>query len=83
MNGHEEVANCYHGLGDIYKYSKFDFYEAEKAYEKALLIREKIQFQDWKVLYKNYYSLAATNRSQLDFEKAFPMEVKRWKLRVS
>ncbi len=66
----EEVSNCYHGLGDIYKYSKFDFYEAEKAYEKALLIREKIQFQDQKVLYKNYYSLAATNRSQLDFDKA-------------
>ncbi|HZB14490.1 MAG TPA: tetratricopeptide repeat protein, partial [Chryseolinea sp.] len=66
----EQVANCYHGLGDIYKYSKFDFYEAEKAYEKALLIREKIQLQDQEVLYKNYYNLAATNRSQLDFEKA-------------
>ena len=26
----EEVSNCYHGLGNIYKYYKFDFYEAEK-----------------------------------------------------
>jgi CHAT domain-containing protein len=66
----EQVANCYHGLGDIYKYYKFDFYEAEKAYEKALLIRETILFQNRRVLFRNYYSLAATNRSQLDFEKA-------------
>ncbi len=66
----EQVANCYHGLGDIYKYNKFDFYQAEKCYERALLIREKIQFQDLKILYRNYYSLAATNRSQSDFEKA-------------
>ena len=66
----EEVSNCYHGLGNIYKYYKYDFYEAEKCYEKALLIREKIQFKDEEALYKNYYSLAATNRSQRDFEKA-------------
>ncbi len=66
----EQVAGCYHGLGDIYKYYTFDFREAEKCYEKALQIREKIKFQDNTVLYRNYYSLAATNRSQHDFEKA-------------
>ena len=66
----EEVSNCYHGLGDIYKYYKFDFHEAEECYEKALLIRDKIKFQHPVALYKNYYSLAATNRSQRDFEKA-------------
>ncbi len=66
----EEVSNCYHGLVNIYKYYKFDFYEAEKCYEKALLIRERINFQNLDVLYQNYYSLAATNRSQHDFEKA-------------
>ena len=44
----EEVSNCYHGLGNIYKYYKFDFYEAEKCYEKALLIREKIGFQQFR-----------------------------------
>ena len=44
----EEVSNCYHGLGNIYKYYKFDFYEAEKCYEKALLIREKINFQEFR-----------------------------------
>ena len=66
----QEVSNCYHGLGNIFKYYKFDFYEAEKCYEKALMIREKIGFDDQDALYKNYYSLAATNRSQFDFEKA-------------
>ena len=65
-----EVSDCYHGLGNIYKYYKFDFYEAEKCYEQALLIREKIGFADSVKLYRNYYSLAATNRSQFDFEKA-------------
>ncbi len=65
-----EVANCYHGLGDIYKYHKFDFQEAENSYEKALRIREKIKLSDTLTLYRNYYSLAATNRSQRDFEKA-------------
>ncbi|HTE32233.1 MAG TPA: tetratricopeptide repeat protein, partial [Chryseolinea sp.] len=66
----KELADCYHGLGDVYKYNKFDFLEAEKCYEKALSIREKIHFDDTEVFYKNYYSLAATNRSQHDFEKA-------------
>lgn len=65
-----EVSQCYHGLGNIYKYYKFDFYEAEKCYERALLIREKIGFKDSLKLYRNYYSLAATNRSQFDYEKA-------------
>lgn len=65
-----EVSDCYHGLGNIYKYYKFDFYQAEKCYEQALLIREKIGFTDSLKLYRNYYSLAATNRSQFDFDKA-------------
>ncbi len=65
-----QVAMCYHSLGDVYKYNKFDFLEAERCYDKALLVRERINFQDKKVLYQNYYSLAATNRSQNDFEKA-------------
>lgn len=71
-----EVSNCYHGLGNIYKYYKFDFYEAEQCYEKALLIREQLGFNDADVLYKNYYSLAATNRSQFDFEKALSYGIK-------
>ena len=76
----EEVSNCYHGLGNIYKYYKFDYYEAEKCYEKALLIREKIGFTNSDVLYKNYYSLAATNRSQNDFEKALSYGTKALEL---
>ncbi len=76
----EEVSNCYHGLGNIYKYYKFDFYEAEKCYEKALLIREKIGFDDLDALYKNYYSLATTNRSQHDFEKALSYGTKALEL---
>ena len=72
INGqwNKRIAQCYHGLGDIYKYSKFDFHEAEKCYEKALLIREKINSRDSSALYQNFYSLAATNRSQHDYEKA-------------
>lgn len=72
LNGEssQEVAKCYHGLGDVYKYNKLDFYEAETNYEKALTIREGIGFKDTLVLYRNFYSLAATNKSQLDFEKA-------------
>ena len=66
----KQIANCYHDIGDIYKYKKSDFLEAENAYEKALQLRESIDFQDWKVLFANYYSLATTNRSQRDFEKA-------------
>ena len=66
----EQIANCYHGIADIYKYKKSDFLEAEKAYEKALQLRESIDFQPWNVLFANHYSLATTNRSQSDFEKA-------------
>jgi tetratricopeptide (TPR) repeat protein len=40
------------------------------SYEKALSIRERIGFSDTLILYRNFYSLAATNRSQKDFEKA-------------
>ncbi|MEO8473578.1 MAG: CHAT domain-containing tetratricopeptide repeat protein [Chryseolinea sp.] len=66
----KEAAACYHGLGDVYKYNKFDFHQAEESYETALSIREKIGFRDTLILYYNYYSLAATNRSQNDYEKA-------------
>src|SRR5690606_26645156 len=48
-----EVAACYHSLGDIYKYTTFDFYSAEKAYETALAIRTRIGFKDPVVLYRN------------------------------
>lgn len=65
----QDVAKCYHGIGDVNKYNALDFYEAEINYEKALRIRERIGFKDTLVLYRNFYSLAATNRSQRDFEK--------------
>ena len=79
----QEVAKCYHGLGDVYKYNKLDFYQAEINYEKALTIRERIQFQDTLVLYKNFYSLAATNRSQNDFEKGLSYGSKAMELAKS
>lgn len=70
----EMAARCYHGLGDIYKYFKYDFYRAEKAYENSLTIRERLtgteKESDSILFYQLYYSLAATNRSQRDFEKA-------------
>ena len=65
-----DVAACYHELGDIYKYTTFDFPAAEKSYETALTIREQIGLKDPVILYRNYYSLAATNGSQRDFGKA-------------
>lgn len=69
-NREAEIANCYHGIGDVYKYLKSDFLEAEKVYEKSLRIRETLELQDTLKLFRNYYNLATTNRSQRDFEKA-------------
>ncbi len=72
LNGNwdEQIANCYHGIGDVYKYLKSDFLDAEKLYEKALHIREAIGLGDTITLYRIHYNLATTNRSQRDFEKA-------------
>jgi len=72
----KHVAACYHGLGDIYKYKKNDFEEAERCYEKALKIREHIHFDDARILTSNYYNLALTNRSQADYEKALAYGMK-------
>ncbi len=69
-NWEAEVAKCYHSIGDVYKYLKSDFLEAEKVYEKSLQIREAIHSRDFTALFRNYYNLATTNRSQQDFEKA-------------
>ena len=69
-NAHELTAACYHGMGDVYKYRVYDFTNAEKCYEKALAMREKILSKNDRALARNYYSLATTNRSQQDFEKA-------------
>lgn len=82
LNGEwtKEVAKCYHGAGDVNKYNKLAFYDAEVNYEKALSIRERIGFQDTLVLYKNFYSLAATNRSQMDFEKGLSYGTKALEL---
>lgn len=65
-----QVAECYRRLGDVFKYKKSDFREAERCYEKALQIWEKIEFHDHVELFRNYYSLSTTNKSQRDFEKA-------------
>ena len=72
----KHVAACYHGLGDIYKYKKTDFEAAERCYEKALKIRERIHFNDARILTSNYYNLALTNRSQADYEKALAYGMK-------
>lgn len=68
--GSLKAASCYHGLGDVYKFTVFNFQLAEEYYERALGIREKQHFTDTIALFNNYYGLAATNRSQDDFEKA-------------
>lgn len=64
------VADCYHVLGDVYKFKVYDFQAAERSYEKALQIREHIGVTDPKLLMTTYYNLAATNRSQHEYEKA-------------
>ncbi len=76
----EQIANGYHGLGDIYKYNKGDFLLAEKSYEKALQIREKIKLDNIRVLTRNYYNLATTNNSQQDYEKALAYGIKTLQL---
>ena len=81
VSGPKRLATVIMVWVNIYKYYKFDFYMKRKsAYEKALLIREKIGFQNLDVLYKIYYSLAATNRSQHDFEKALSYGTKALEL---
>ncbi len=66
----ESVASCYLGIADVYKYRSYDFTNAEKNYEKALFILEKSGSKNSRLLAENYYSLATTNRSQQDYEKA-------------
>jgi CHAT domain-containing protein len=64
------LADCYHVLGDVYKFKVYDFQEAERCYEKALQIREHIGLTDARLLMTTYYNLAVTNRSQREYEKA-------------
>lgn len=64
------LADCYHVLGDVYKYKVYDFQAAERSYEKALQIREHLGLADAVLLITSYYNLAATNRSQHEYEKA-------------
>jgi len=64
------LADCYHVLGDVYTFKVYDYQAAERSYEKALQIREHIGLTDAKLLMTTYYNLAATNRSQQEYEKA-------------
>lgn len=66
----EEVAQCFFGMGDVYKYRLYDFEAAERSYEKALAIRESLNPADEFDLATTYFNLATTNRSQQDYEKA-------------
>lgn len=65
-----QLANCFQGLADVYKYTVFNFQLAEEYYERALGIHEKNHSTDTITLYQIYYGLAATNRSQQDYDKA-------------
>jgi CHAT domain-containing protein len=67
---HPEVARCYIAIGDIFKYSTYDFFLAEQNYERALKILEQIPEKDNVQLARTYYNLATTNRSQRDHVKA-------------
>jgi CHAT domain-containing protein/tetratricopeptide (TPR) repeat protein len=59
-----------HALGDVYKYVLYDFNAAEKNYERALSIQERLGSGDTRNLTRLYYNLATTNRSQLEYETA-------------
>jgi CHAT domain-containing protein/tetratricopeptide (TPR) repeat protein len=74
--GNDLVATCYQGRADMYKYYLFDFEKAEQLYEKALQIRENIQWKDEGDFARLYYNLATTNRSQQDYEKAIAYGIK-------
>lgn len=67
---HPEVAECYLSLGNIFKYSTYDFFLAEKNYENALKILEQLPETNNVQLARTYYNLATTNRSQRDHVKA-------------
>ncbi|MFZ2905781.1 MAG: CHAT domain-containing tetratricopeptide repeat protein [Cyclobacteriaceae bacterium] len=73
---HPEVAKCYIAMGDIYKYSTYDFFLAEHTYELALKILEQMAEKDIMQLARTYYSLATTNRSQRDHVKALSYALK-------
>jgi len=66
----ELIAECYQGIADVYKYFTYQFNEAEQNYEKALTLRLKMKDANVYSVATNYFSLAATNRSQRDFERA-------------
>lgn len=64
------VASCQISQGDLFKYRYYEFNKAEKYYEKALDVLEKVPDVDSILLTKVYYNLATTNRSQRDYDKA-------------
>jgi CHAT domain-containing protein len=67
---HPEVAECYLSIGNIFKYSTYDFFLAERNYESALKILEQLPEKDNVKLARTYYNLTTTNRSQRDHVKA-------------
>ncbi len=67
---HFKVAESFNGIGEVYRYTVRDYFEAEKNFLQAIEILEHIGNADQKHLYRGYYNLATTNRLKNDFEKA-------------
>ncbi len=66
---HVEIAYSLLGIGDVYRFTYFDSYNAEVRYDSALQILER-QPKAAYLLGDNYYKLAATYRIKGDFENA-------------
>lgn len=69
-DNHVQVAECYNGLGEVYRYTLRDYASAERNFQIAVDILTKCTVTDFRQLYRSYYNLATTNRLKNDFEKA-------------
>jgi CHAT domain-containing protein len=67
---HVQVAECYNGLGEVYRYTLRDYASAEQNFQHAVEILTQSATIDFKQLYRSYYNLATSNRLKNDFEKA-------------
>jgi CHAT domain-containing protein len=76
VEGSLDEADACSILGEVYKYELYDFDRAETNYERALLIRQNLDPNGAKPLSRLYYSLAATNRSQHDYETSISWATK-------
>jgi CHAT domain-containing protein len=66
-----QVVRCNVQIGDIYRWIRLDYFNAERYYYKALQIFEKQRFDIQNEIYfRILYNLTTTNRLKCDYDKA-------------